>query len=114
MACWRRLVEPRRIVAFLAACSVQTIRIHTVHFMTIVPFLAQSAFDPEVIEILAAAFEDAWASIEKSGSSLASPRYKRVAQEIMAKRIIETAQRGERDRQRLAEDAVTYLTQSYK
>ena len=82
--------------------------------MTIVPFLAQSAFDPEVIEILAAAFEDAWASIEKSGSSLASPRYKRVAQEIMAKRIIETAQRGERDRQRLSDDAVTYLTQSYK
>jgi hypothetical protein len=82
--------------------------------MTIVPLLEQSAFEPEVIEILAAAFEDAWATIEKSGSSLASPRYKRVAQEILAKRIIETAQRGERDRQRLSEDAVTYLTQSYK
>jgi len=82
--------------------------------MTIVPLLAQSAFEPEVIDILAAAFESAWASIEKSGSSLASPRYKRVAQEIMAKRIIETAQRGERDRERLSEDAVTYLTQSYK
>ena len=50
--------------------------------MTIVPLLDQSAFEPEVIEILAAAFEDAWATIEKSGSSLASPRYKRVAQEI--------------------------------
>jgi hypothetical protein len=37
-----------------------------------------------------------------------------VAQEIMAKRIIETAQRGERDRQRLSDDAVTYLTHSYK
>jgi len=47
--------------------------------MTVVPLLAQSAFEPEVIDILAAAFEDAWASIEKSGSSLASPRYKRVA-----------------------------------
>ena len=82
--------------------------------MTIAPLLAESAFDPEVIAVLAAAFEDAWASIEKSGSSLASPRYKRVAQEIMAKRIIETAQRGERDRQRLFEHAVTYLTQSYK
>jgi hypothetical protein len=82
--------------------------------MTIVPLLEQSAFEPEVIEILATAFEDAWASIEKSGSSLASPRYRRVAKEIMAKHIIETAQRGERDRQRLSEDAVTYLTQSYK
>ena len=82
--------------------------------MTIAPLLAESAFDPEVIAVLAAAFEDAWASIEKSGSSLASPRYKRVAQEILAKHIIETAQRGERDRQRLSDDAVTYLTQSYK
>jgi hypothetical protein len=82
--------------------------------MTMVPLLTQSAFEPEVIDILAAAFESAWASIEKSGSSLASPRYKRVAQEILAKRIIETAQGGERDRQRLSDDAVTYLTQSYK
>ena len=82
--------------------------------MTIVPLLTQSAFEPEVIDILAAAFESAWASIEKSGSSLASPRYKRVAQEILAKRIIETAQGGERDRQRLSDDAVTYLTRSYK
>ena len=82
--------------------------------MTVVPLLAQSAFEPEVIDILAAAFEGAWATIEKSGSSLASPRYKRVAQEIMAKRIIETAQRGERDQKRLADDAVNYLMQSYK
>jgi hypothetical protein len=82
--------------------------------MAIVPLLTQSAFEPEVIDILAAAFESAWATIEKSGSSLASPRYKRVAQEILAKRIIETAQGGERDRQRLSDDAVTYLTQSYK
>jgi hypothetical protein len=82
--------------------------------MTIVPLLAESAFDPEVVEILASAFESAWASIEKSGSALASPRYKRAAQEILAKHIIETAQGGERDRQRLADDAVTYLTQSYK
>jgi len=82
--------------------------------MTVVPFLAQSAFEPEVIEVLASAFENAWAAIEKSGSALASPRYRRVAQEILAKRIIETAQRGERDQSRLSDDAVTYLTQSYK
>ena len=82
--------------------------------MAVVPFLSQSAFEPEVIAILAAAFEAAWASVETSGSALASPRYKRVAQEIMAKRIIETAQRGERDKDRLASDALTYLTESYK
>jgi hypothetical protein len=82
--------------------------------MTIVPFLSQSAFEPEVITILVAAFEAAWASVEASGSTLASPRYKRAAQEILAKRIIETAQRGERNADRLAADALTYLTESYK
>jgi hypothetical protein len=82
--------------------------------MAVVPFLSQSAFEPEVIAILVAAFEAAWAAVEASGSALASPRYKRVAQEIMAKRIIETAQRGERDKDRLAGDALTYLTESYK
>ncbi len=81
--------------------------------MVIVPLLAQSAFDPELIETLVAAFEDAWAKVEESGSEFASPRYKRVAQEIIAKRIIDTAQRGEKDPRQLVADAVTYLAQSY-
>ena len=82
--------------------------------MTIVPLLSQSAFEPEVVTILAAAFEAAWASVEASGSALASPRYKRAAQEVLAKRIIETAQRGERNAERLSADALAYLNESYK
>ena len=82
--------------------------------MIIVPFLSQSAFEPEVIAILVAAYETAWASVEASGSALASPRFERPAQEILAKRIIETAQRGERNAERLAADALRYLTESYK
>ena len=82
--------------------------------MAIVPFLPKRRSNPKSSISWPRHLKSAWASIEKSGSSLASPRYKRVAKEIMAKRIIETAQRGERDRQRLSEDAVTYLTQSYK
>jgi len=81
--------------------------------MSIVPLLAQSAFDPEFIETLVSAYEDAWQKIEKSGSAFASPRYQRAAQEIVAKRIIEMAQRGEREPARLTEDAVTYLARSY-
>jgi CO/xanthine dehydrogenase FAD-binding subunit len=81
--------------------------------MPIVPLLAQSAFDPEFIETLVAAFEDAWATVETSGSKFASPRYRRAAQEIIAKRIIEMAQRGERERSQLAEDAVSFLDRSY-
>lgn len=81
--------------------------------VSIVPLLAQSAFDPEFIETLVSAYEDAWQKIEKSGSAFASPRYRRAAQEIVAKRIIETAQRGEREPKQLADDAVAYLAQSY-
>jgi hypothetical protein len=81
--------------------------------MSIVPLLAQSAFDPETIETLVSVFETAWQKVEQSGSKLASPAYKRAAQEIIAKRIIETAQRGERDPIVLADDAVSYLDRSY-
>ena len=51
--------------------------------------------------------------VEQSGSKLASPAYQRAAREIIAKRIIEMAQRGERDPSELAEDAVSYLERSY-
>lgn len=81
--------------------------------MAIVPLLAQSAFDPEFIETLVSAYEHAWEQVEKSGSEYASPRYRRAAQEIVAKRIIEMAQRGEREPTQLAEDAVAYLARSY-
>jgi hypothetical protein len=36
-----------------------------------------------------------------------------VAQEIIARRIIEMAQRGEIEPNKLADDAVDYLSQSY-
>jgi hypothetical protein len=81
--------------------------------MSIVPLLAQSAFDPELIETLVSAYEDAWRQVEESGSAFASPRYRRAAQEIVAKRIIEMAQRGEREPVKLAGDAVAYLARSY-
>jgi hypothetical protein len=81
--------------------------------MSIIPLLAQSAFEPEMIETLVAVYEAAWRKVEQSGSKFASPGYMRAAQEIIAKRIIEMAQRGERDPSELAEDAVAYLDSSY-
>ncbi len=81
--------------------------------MSIIPLLAKSSFDPEFIETLVAAYEDAWQKVEQSGSAFASPRYRRAAQEIIAKRIIDMAQRGEIELHRLADDAVAYLAQSY-
>jgi hypothetical protein len=76
--------------------------------MSIIPLLQQSAFEPEMM-----VFETAWQRVEQSGSKLASPAYKGPAQEIIAKRIIEMAQRGGRDPAELAEDAVAYLQRSF-
>jgi hypothetical protein len=81
--------------------------------MPIIPLLAQSAFEPETIETLVSVFEAAWRKVEQSGSKLASPAYRGAAREIIAKRIIEMAQRGERDSNTLADDAVAYLERSY-
>jgi hypothetical protein len=81
--------------------------------MPIIPLLSQSAFEPEMVESLVAVYEAAWKKVEQSGSKLASPGYRNAAQEIVAKRIIEMAQRGERDPGELADDAVKYLQSSY-
>ena len=81
--------------------------------MSIIPLLAQSAFEPETVEFLVSIYEAAWNKVELSGSKLASPGYQRAAQEIIAKRIIEMAQRGERDPSILADDAVSFLERSY-
>ncbi len=81
--------------------------------MAIIPLLAQSAFEPEMIDFLVSVFETAWKSVEQSGSKLASPAYQRAAQEIIAKRIIDMAQRGDRDPNSLADDAVSFLESSY-
>lgn len=81
--------------------------------MSIPPLLQQAAFEPETIDYLAATFETAWNKLELSGSKLASPAYRGPAQEILARRIIEMAQHGERDSSVLIEDAVTYLQRAY-
>jgi hypothetical protein len=71
---------------------------------------AQSVvFEPETIQILTAAFDDAWASAQASGAPLAMNGYAIDAREILAKHIIEMGKQGERDRRRLCEDALAHL-----
>ena len=82
--------------------------------MAIIPLLANSSFDPEAVEVLSDAFEDAWARLKQSGSAFTRPAYELGAREVLAKYIIEMAQRGERDKRQLTEAAVTYLTNNYK
>jgi hypothetical protein len=72
------------------------------------------AFDPDSIQILASALDDAWDRIEKSGSRFAGPAYSRAMREVIAKRIIEMAQRGDaKDPQPLADDAVRFFVDNY-
>jgi hypothetical protein len=73
----------------------------------------ETAFDPESIQVLASALDDAWSRIEKSGSPFARPAYSRAMREVIAKRIIEVAQQGVRDPRRLADDAVRFLSANY-
>lgn len=64
-------------------------------------------FAPEVILILVAALEEAWAAFQ--ASDIQFDGLAEDAQEILATRIIATAKGGERDQSRLAGDAVGHL-----
>ena len=59
--------------------------------------------------LLAAAFENAWESLTARSDRLAHPLKAAHSREVLAKRIIDLAQRGERDSIRLRDDALAYL-----
>ena len=80
----------------------------------ILKFSRETAFTPETIQILAAALDEAWERISRSGSRLARPAYSRVMREVVAKRIMEMARRGVEDREALVEDAVRFVTTNYE
>ena len=77
-------------------------------------FRRETAFTPEIIEILAAALDEASERLRQSGTPSARPAYLRVMREVVAKRIIELAQRGVQDRETLVEDAVRFVTANYE
>jgi hypothetical protein len=53
--------------------------------MSVIPVLTNQPFGPEEIGILAAAFDDAWETIKRSGSMFASPGYAGGARDTVAK-----------------------------
>ena len=75
----------------------------------ILNFSRETAFTPENIQILAAALDDAWERLRRSGSRLARPAYSRAMREMVAKRIMEMAQRGVQDRDALVADALRFV-----
>jgi hypothetical protein len=74
----------------------------------------ETAFDPESIQVLVSALDEAWRRIQESGSQFARPAYSRVMREVISKRIIEMAQQGIRDQPTLVDDAVRFLAANYK
>jgi hypothetical protein len=68
--------------------------------------LANIAFDPETAEVLSVAFEEAWQSLKAAGDPLTAESRAEETRALLAKRIIELAQRGERDAGRLREEAI--------
>jgi hypothetical protein len=71
--------------------------------MAIYPLLKNSAFGPEEIKVLTTAYEDTLRTLRLADR--ADP-----ATEIIAKKIIEFAQRGERHPLRLRERAIESLS----
>jgi hypothetical protein len=69
------------------------------------------AFDADEVRILVEAFEQAWKAVEAS-APFASDGHKIATRELLALRIIEIAQLGERDPSRLRDDALLYLTRT--
>ena len=55
-----------------------------------------AAFDPETIAILSAALDEAWDRLLQSGSECTRPAYARAMREVVARRIIDMAQRAPR------------------
>ena len=74
----------------------------------------ETAFDPETVAVMAAAYKDAWERLRASGSECARPAYARTMQEVVARRIIEMAQHGLKDPQELARRAVRFLAENYR
>ena len=74
----------------------------------------KTAFDPEEVEILVVAFEEAWNWLSASGSECARPAYSRAMREVLAKRVIEVARRGIMDVGQIATEVLSFLAANYR
>jgi uncharacterized protein with NRDE domain len=80
--------------------------------MPLVALFSNAAFDSEATQLLGAAFEAAWQKVKSTSSALAEGSEAALTRELLAKRIIELAKRGERNPDRLVESALDHLARS--
>ena len=79
--------------------------------MSILKLLGKHTFDVDTTIILASAFDAAWLSLQTSGSPFAADDRASQTRDLLAQRIIEVAQRGERDKRRLVDESLAqFLT----
>ena len=67
------------------------------------------AFAPASVDILAEAFDHAWARVKDSNAPYAAEEYALAARTILARYIINAARKGEWNPKRLADDALLHL-----
>ncbi len=73
-----------------------------------------AVFDADEVRVLTTSFDNAWRLIEASGAKFESDGHAENVREVLAKHIIEAAEQGERDPQRLIEAAFLGYTQSLR
>ena len=77
--------------------------------MPVSRLLSERAFDLEHTKAICDAFDGAWAFLTESQSPLASDALAITTRELLARRVIEMAERGLRDPAKLREDALSFL-----
>ena len=75
------------------------------------PLIGPERISSDLTPILTTAFDNAWAKCKASGSALAREGYAPSTRDLLAKRIIKTAENGERDTNRLVDDGIAYLSE---
>jgi hypothetical protein len=75
-------------------------------------YAGKTAFEPEELTVLVAAFEDAWRRLEKSGVRFDTDYRREQARNTIGRYIIEAAQEGERDKRRLRDTALLLYSKS--
>ena len=73
------------------------------------PFREGQPFDAATCDAMGLAFDSAWQRLLTSGTHLASSIYADATREALAMHIIDLARRGERDVNRLRDDATAFV-----
>jgi len=80
--------------------------------MSILRLLGKHTFDVDTTIILASAFDAAWLSLQISNNPVAADDRAAKTRGLLAQRLIEVAQRGERDKRRLVNEALAQFANS--